>query len=87
MTLLGSRRERSRLIFNLALAVVDAIGRAFLCLLRTEVTDFVRASMVLGAWSYKVCASTLVVRGTWLADTFRGGDRFDEKKKEHFHLT
>jgi len=40
MTLLGSRRERSRLIFNLALAVVVATGRAFLFYGATEVTDF-----------------------------------------------
>jgi len=70
MTLLGSRRERSRLIFNLALSVVVAIGRAFLCLLRTEATDSVSASVLVGAWSYKVCASTFVVRGTRVADTF-----------------
>lgn len=30
---------------------------------------------------YKVCASTLVLCGTCLADTFGGGNRFDEKKK------
>jgi len=82
MTLLGSRRERSRLIFNLALSVVVAIGRAFLCLLRTEVTGCsVRASALVGAWSYKVCATTLVLCGTFLADTFGGGNDAMRKKR------
>lgn len=49
MTLLGSRRERSRLIFNLALPVVVAIGRAFLYLLSNRSDGFsVSASMLDG---------------------------------------
>jgi hypothetical protein len=57
MTVLGSRRERSRLIFNLALSVVDATGRAFLFLLSSEVTDFPSVRRCLTELRfYKVCA-------------------------------
>ena len=83
MTLLGSRRERSRLIFNLALSVVVAIGRAFLCLLRTEVTGRVfrpcfgaRRSVVLQSVCHYACAVRhLSCRHIWWRQ------RCDEKKE------
>ena len=48
MTLLGSRRERSRLIFNLALSVVVAIGRAFLYLVSNRSDGFSVSASMLG---------------------------------------